>query len=79
MRILIHATITFITPCCLSHSQQADESNGYFIRSLHEIVAKYTGWDQSHKDDMLRIRLLAGMRDEELSRELQINDDITLE
>ena len=63
----------------MSHSQQADESNEHFIRNLHELVLKCIGWDQPHKDDMLRIRLLAGMRDKDLSRELQINNNITLD
>ena len=29
----------------MSRSQQADENNECFIRSLHEIIAKSTGWE----------------------------------
>ena len=63
----------------MSRSQHADESNEHFIRNLHELVSKCSGWDQPHKEDMLRIRLLAGMKDKDLSRELQINNNITLD
>lgn len=61
-----------------SHMQQPDESNDRFIRSLHDMAAKCTGWDQNHRDDMIRTQILSGMRDKELSRELQLNADITL-
>lgn len=62
-----------------SRTQQAEETNEHFIRSLYELIDKCSGWDQAHKNDMLRVRLLAGIKDKELSRELQINDDITLD
>ena len=62
-----------------SRVQQADESNEQFIRNVHELAAKCGNWDQAHRNDMMRTRLLAGMRDKELSRELQLNVNITLE
>jgi hypothetical protein len=61
-----------------SRSQLPGETNEQFIRNLHELAAKCTNWNQEHRNDMLRTRLLAGMRDKELSRELQLNADITL-
>lgn len=62
-----------------SRMQAPEESNDQFIRSLHEMAAKCTGWDQNHRDDMIRTRILAGMRDKDLSRELQLNANITLQ
>ena len=62
-----------------SRVQKSDETNEHFIRDLHDMVAKCSGWDQAHKNDMLRIRLLAGMKDKELSRQLQVDSNITLE
>jgi len=63
----------------MSLSQQSEESNEHFIRSLHELVSRCSGWDQQHKEDMMRIRLLAGMKDKDLSRDLQVKDNITLD
>ena len=62
-----------------SRVQQADETNEQFIRVLHEMVSKCTGWDEDHRKDMLKTRLLAGMRDKEMSRELQLKADVTLD
>lgn len=49
----------------MSRSQQFEKSNEHFIRSLHELVSRCSGWDQQHKEDMMRIRLLAGMKDKD--------------
>ena len=61
-----------------SRVQLPDETNEQFIRNLHELAAK-CGWEDRFKTDMLRTRLLAGMKDKTLSRELQINANITLD
>ncbi|XP_067947271.1 uncharacterized protein [Watersipora subatra] len=62
-----------------SRVQLPDESNEKFIRNVHELAVKCSNWDDRHRQDMLRTQLLAGMKDKELSRELQLRADITLE
>jgi len=61
-----------------SRVQQVGESNEQFIRNLHELAMKCS-WDENHRNNMLRSRLLAGMLDKDLSRELQVDPDVTLE
>ncbi|XP_067940192.1 uncharacterized protein [Watersipora subatra] len=61
-----------------SRLQLAGETNEQFIRNLHELASKCS-WNDDQRNDMMRTRLLAGMRDKALARDLQINPDVTLE
>ena len=74
MDMHLHYAVLF-----MSQSKSPEESNEHFIRNLRELVSRCSGWDQLRKEDMMRIRLLAGMRDKDLSRKLEINDSITLD
>lgn len=68
----LHYSIVFS-----SRVQGPDESNEEFIRDLYELVAK-CGWSADQQALMLRTRILAGMKDKALSRELQLNDNVTI-
>jgi len=54
------------------------KSNEEYIRALYELVTK-CNWGDAQQVSMLRTRILAGMRDKELSRELQLDDRVTLD
>lgn len=68
----LHFSIVFS-----GRAQAADESNEEFIRALYELVTK-CGWPDAQQQLMLRARILAGMRDKQLSRELQLDENVTL-
>jgi hypothetical protein len=57
--------------------QGSEESNEEFIRALYELVAK-CGWPEEQQRLMLRARILAGMKDKELSRELQLDEGVEI-
>jgi hypothetical protein len=59
-------------------SQLEKETNEEFIRNLYELVKK-CGYDDAQQESMLKMRLLTGMRDKTLSRELQLDADVTLD
>lgn len=50
--------------------QAKDESDKIFIRSLHEL-AEYCSFD--NKSEEIRLKLVIGIRDKELSEKLQLN------
>lgn len=58
--------------------QQQGQSNEEFIRELYELVTK-CGFSAEVQQVMIRMRLLAGMCDKELSRELQLDSNVTIE
>ena len=59
-----------------SRVQGPTETNEEFIRALYELVAK-CGWNEAQQELMLRARVLAGMSDKSLSRELQLDEGVT--
>ena len=69
----LHSTIMFS-----NRVQRPEESNEQFIRNLHELSVK-CGWDDEVRQNMLKTKLLAGMSDKHLSRELQLNENVTLD
>ena len=54
-------------------SQQAGESVEYFIRALHELATHCNFGDK--EQEHIRDRLIAGMLDKDLSRDLQLEQD----
>lgn len=63
----------------LSNFEQKDhQSNEQFIRELYELVSK-CGFTAEQQQTMIKMRLLAGMRDKTLSRELQLDAQVTVE
>ncbi|KAF6038468.1 hypothetical protein EB796_003223 [Bugula neritina] len=62
-----------------SRLQASKETNEQFIREIYELAAKCSWTDTAVKQDMIKTRLLAGMLDKTLSRELQLKPDISLE
>jgi len=69
----LHYTILFHNRNQLKH-----ESNEEYIRNVHVLSLK-CGFPNVQRDDMLRTRLLAGMSDKVLSRELQLDAKVTLD
>lgn len=62
-----------------SRLQASKETNEQFIREIYELAAKCSWTDTVVKQDMIKTRLMAGMLDKTLSRELQLKPDISLE
>ena len=60
-----------------NRTQTEGESNEEFIRNVHELSLKCNF--EANRDDMIRMRLLAGMKDKALSRELQLDAEVTLD
>ncbi|XP_067928862.1 uncharacterized protein [Watersipora subatra] len=58
--------------------QKAGQTNEEFIRELCELGSK-CDFDNAQHNNMINMRLLAGMKDKALSRELQLDANITLE
>ena len=58
--------------------QRGDQTNEQFIRELYEMAGK-CGFTEEVKDIMPKMRLLAGMRDKALLRELQMDPEVTVE
>ena len=61
-----------------SRIQGPTESNEEFIRSLYELADK-CNWEPAQQTLMLRTRILAGMKDKSLSRELQLDENVTID
>ena len=58
--------------------QDSYETNEEFIRDIYEMPSK-CGFTKDENNKMIKIRLLAGMKDRALSRELQIDPELTLD
>jgi chromatin segregation and condensation protein Rec8/ScpA/Scc1 (kleisin family) len=58
--------------------QKKHQSNEQFIRELYELVSK-CGFRNQQEQTMIKMRLLAGMKDKALSRELQLDSNVTVE
>ena len=54
--------------------QSKDESNQAYIRDCYELASKCE-WTGIVKNDMLRVRLISGMQDKELSAQMQLDDN----
>lgn len=61
-----------------SKTQTGKETNEQFIRDTYELATKCR-WEDEVKQDMIKTRLLAGMSDKSLARELQLKAGVTLE
>lgn len=61
-----------------NRAQGAQETNEEFIREIYEMSSK-CGFTAEENTKMIKMRLLAGMRDKALARELQVDTNITLE
>ena len=59
--------------------QQSGESNHHYIMCVEDLVARCFKWDKTMRDEMIRLRLLAGMSDQTLSVELQHMEDCSIE
>ena len=57
--------------------QEKDESVDTFVTALHNL-AQYCNFKDLH-DEMIRDRLIVGLRDAKLSERLQLDADLTLE
>ena len=57
--------------------QKKGQSNEEFIRELYEIAGK-CGFQETEKTLMLKMRLLAGMSDKSLARELQLDSEVSI-
>ena len=58
--------------------QVMGQTNEQFIRELYELISK-CGFTPEQQNIMLKMRLLAGMEDKALSRELQLDADVTVD
>lgn len=58
--------------------QKKGQTNEEFIRELYELAGKCAFSDEQNKF-MLKMRLLAGMLDKNLSRELQLDPEVTVD
>jgi hypothetical protein len=61
-----------------SCEQKSGQTNEEYIRELYELAGK-CDFDGEQESMMIRMRLLAGMRDKPLSRELQLDANVTVE
>ncbi|XP_067945234.1 uncharacterized protein [Watersipora subatra] len=61
-----------------SQVQQSGETSELFICTLHDMASKCE-WEDRHRSEMLKMRLLVSMQDKSLSRELQLDPDVTLD
>ena len=71
-RNVIYERARFNTRC-----QGKDESVDAFVTALHSL-AQYCNYKELH-DEMIRDRLVVGLRDAKLSEKLQLDADLTLE
>lgn len=58
--------------------QRREQTNEEFIRELYELASK-CGLEKEQEKNMIKMRLLAGMKDKALSRELQLDDKVSVE
>ena len=59
--------------------QQNGESNHHYITCVEDLAARCFKWDKTMRDEMIRLRLLAGMSDQTLSVEIQHMEDCSIE
>ena len=59
-----------------TRNQKQSETAELFIRTLYEMAEKCEFGDQ--KEDHIRDRIVTGLNDKELSRELQLKSDLNL-
>ena len=73
----VHKNVIYERPLFNRRSQQSGESAEQYIMALYELVqhCNYGGM----KDEMIRDRLVVGIRDSSLSEKLQLDPPLTLE
>ena len=69
--------VIFTRTMFANRNQGEQEPAESFIRSVYELAEECNYGKM--KDELIRDRLIAGMQDQQLSRELQLDDSVTLE